>query len=130
MDKVKRWEESELSGQPTAEKPTLPDAKKKLAPLSDAGPMQLLKLQNDELREENSGLKARLAKAEDAAKAKPSVVKEVVVVKEEAEGSRVEAEAAKKEVAEVRSSCMFAFACFCGPAQEIAVITRRRRQCL
>ena len=44
LDKVKRWEDSELSSQGVEEKPTLA-LKKKLAPLNEGGPMQLLKAQ-------------------------------------------------------------------------------------
>lgn len=57
---MKRWEDSELSGQPTTDKPHLLSPKKKLAPLNDAGPAHLLKLQIDQLREENEELRARL----------------------------------------------------------------------
>ena len=47
LDKVKRWEESELSGlnekAPSSALSLSP--KKKLAPLNEGGPVQLLKLQ-------------------------------------------------------------------------------------
>ena len=45
LDKVKNWEESELSGQPLNEKAPTLSPKKKLAPLNEGGPMQLLNLQ-------------------------------------------------------------------------------------
>ena len=107
---MKRWEESELSGQSLNEKtPTLLSPKKKLAPLNEGGPMQLLKLQTDQLREENEALRAQLKAAaaanadrpeEAAAAAAVERVKEVVVVKEDAEG-KATADAARKEVEEV-----------------------------
>ena len=109
LDKVKRWEESELSGQSLNEKtPTLLSPKKKLAPLNEGGPMQLLKLQTDQLREENEALRAQLKAVaanadrpeEEAAAAAVERVKEVVVVKEDAEG-KATADAARKEVEEV-----------------------------
>ena len=92
LDKVKRWEESELSGQPLNEKTPSLSPKKKLAPLNEGGPMQLLKLQMDQLREENEALRAQLktAAADTAAAnadqpeevaAPVERVKEVVVVR-------------------------------------------------
>ena len=105
---MKRWEESELSGQSLNEKtPTLLSPKKKLAPLNQGGPMQLLKLQTDQLREENEALRAQLKavaanadRPEEEAAAAVERVKEVVVVKEDAEG-KATADAARKEVEEV-----------------------------
>ena len=43
LDKVKRWEDSELSSQNVDDGPLL--VQKKLAPLNEGGPMQLLKAQ-------------------------------------------------------------------------------------
>ena len=43
LDKVKRWEDSELSSQKVEDGPLL--IQKKLAPLNEGGPMQLLKAQ-------------------------------------------------------------------------------------
>merc|ERR1719464_2499044 len=43
LDKVKRWESSELSNQTVDDKPSL--VQKKLAPLNEGGPVQLLKVQ-------------------------------------------------------------------------------------
>ena len=105
LDKVKRWEESELSGQPLNEKTPTLSPKKKLAPLNEGGPMQLLKLQTDQLREENEALRAQLKAAvtnadQPAAAAAVERVKEVVVVQEDAEG-KAKADAARKEVEEV-----------------------------
>ena len=111
LDKVKRWEESELSGQPVNEKAPTLSPKKKLAPLNEGGPVQLLKLQMDQLREENEALRAQLEAATAATAATANAnhqqeitaverVKEVVVVKEDTEGKAM-ADAARKEVEEV-----------------------------
>ena len=43
LDKVKRWEDSELSTQNMENKDLI--VQKKLAPLNEGGPMQLLKAQ-------------------------------------------------------------------------------------
>ena len=117
LDKVKRWEESELSGQPVSEKTPTLSPKKKLAPLNEGGPVQLLKLQMDQLREENEALRAQLEAATAATAATANAnhqeitaverVKEVVVVKEDTEGKAM-ADAARKEVEEVGAAvCRF-----------------------
>lgn len=52
-----------MSHQPT-EKPKLSPSKKRLAPLNEGGPMQLLKLQIDELNKENDMLRGRIRSLE------------------------------------------------------------------
>ena len=64
----------------------------------------LLKVQMDQLREENEALRAQLKKANEAAEQPEAErIREVVLVKEDAEGKAM-AEAAKKEVEEVSIS--------------------------
>eukprot|EP00094_Tigriopus_californicus_P012434 TCALIF_12019-PA protein Name:"Similar to Lztfl1 Leucine zipper transcription factor-like protein 1 (Rattus norvegicus)" AED:0.04 eAED:0.04 QI:0/0.8/0.66/0.83/0.8/0.66/6/99/314 len=67
LDKVKNWEENELASQPV-EKPNL-SPKKRLAPLNQGGPVQLLNKQIEELDEENKVLRERLKTVEEKAKA-------------------------------------------------------------
>ena len=62
LDKVKSWEDSELSGQQVGERPTLspPKNRKQLTPLTaGSGPAQLLRAQLEEARKENEQLKRR-----------------------------------------------------------------------
>lgn len=65
MDQVKRWEDSELSNFGVEDKPLI--VQKKLAPLNEGGPMQLLKAQIDQLEEENKLLRKRLKDLEETA---------------------------------------------------------------
>ena len=66
LDKVKSWEESELSAQSHLDKPHL-SPKKKLAPLNEAGPVQLLNLQINELEADNATLRERVKGLEASA---------------------------------------------------------------
>lgn len=62
LDKVKRWEDSELSSQGVEDRPSL--VQKKLAPLNEGGPVQLLKAQIGQLEDENKMLRSRLKELE------------------------------------------------------------------
>eukprot|EP00090_Calanus_glacialis_P006481 TRINITY_DN15044_c0_g1_i2.p1 TRINITY_DN15044_c0_g1~~TRINITY_DN15044_c0_g1_i2.p1 ORF type:complete len:326 (-),score=127.84 TRINITY_DN15044_c0_g1_i2:113-1090(-) len=61
---VRKWEENELAGT-KVEKPLV--EKKKLAPLNDGGPTQLLNLQIQKLEQENQGLRQRMKTIESQA---------------------------------------------------------------
>lgn len=63
LDKVKRWEDSELSSQGVEDRPSL--VQKKLAPLNEGGPVQLLKAQIGQLEDENKMLRSRLKELEE-----------------------------------------------------------------
>jgi len=65
LDKVKRWEDSELSTQNIENKDLI--VQKKLAPLNEGGPMQLLKAQIEQLNEENIKLRQRQKELETKA---------------------------------------------------------------
>merc|ERR1712223_2245298 len=86
LDKVKRWENSELSNQSVDEKPSL--VQKKLAPLNEGGPVQLLKVQIGQLEDENKILRDRLkeleSKALTAIDEKQALSKELIKQKENA----------------------------------------------
>jgi len=64
LDAVRKWEEDELSGA-KVEKPLI--EKKKLAPLNDGGPTQLLNLQIQKLEQENQSLRQRMKTIESQA---------------------------------------------------------------
>ena len=65
LDQVKRWEDSEcISGTVEDSKPLV---QKKLAPLNEGGPMQLLKIQIEQANEENQMLRNRLKEVEKKA---------------------------------------------------------------
>ena len=65
LDQVKRWEDSEcISGGIEDSKPMV---QKKLAPLNEGGPMQLLKIQIEQANEENQMLRNRLKEVEQKA---------------------------------------------------------------
>jgi len=61
LEAVRKWEESEMTGA-KAERPLA--EKKKLAPLHDGGPAQLLNLQIQKLEQENQGLRQRMRTVE------------------------------------------------------------------
>ena len=58
LEAVRRWEEEEQAGHAPA-RPALAE-KKKLAPLHEGGPTQLLQLQISRLEQENSALRVRM----------------------------------------------------------------------
>jgi len=64
LEAVRKWEENELSGA-KVEKPLI--EKKKLAPLNDGGPTQLLNLQIQKLEQENQSLRQRMKTVESQA---------------------------------------------------------------
>jgi len=64
LEAVRKWEENELAGA-KVEKPLI--EKKKLAPLNDGGPTQLLNLQIQKLETENQGLRQRMKTLESQA---------------------------------------------------------------
>ena len=65
LDKVKSWEDTELATQ-MMEKPSI-SPKKKLAPLTAEGPVQLLNIQICELGKENEELKKQITSLESQA---------------------------------------------------------------
>jgi len=95
LDKVKRWESSELSNQTVDDKPSL--VQKKLAPLNEGGPVQLLKVQIGQLEDENKMLRDRLKELEGTAltaiNEKKTLSNELIKQKENAEAA-----AGKKEI--------------------------------
>jgi len=64
LDAIKKWEEAELAGS-KIDKPSL--EKKRLAPLNEGGPTQLLNIQIHKLEQENSALKLRIKAVEGQA---------------------------------------------------------------
>ena len=61
LEAVKKWEEREFSG---AKLDTSLKEKKKLAPLNEGGPTQLLQIQIQKLEQENQALKLRIKTVE------------------------------------------------------------------
>ena len=61
LEAVKQWEEREFSG---AKIDTSLKEKKKLAPLNEGGPTQLLQIQIQKLEQENQALKLRIKTVE------------------------------------------------------------------
>ena len=60
LDKVKRWEDVELTDLSEHQKPVLSVTAQKLAPLNEGGPTQLLQVQISQLESENEKLQLRL----------------------------------------------------------------------
>ena len=94
MDKVKAWEDNELASQ-MMEKPNI-SPKKKLAPLTSEGPVQLLNIQISQLGKENELLKEKILSLESLATAAQLSDKKVTeeLLTKESELAETAAEAA------------------------------------
>ena len=104
MDKVKNWEDTELSHQSATEKPSL-SPQKRLAPLNADGPIALLQRQIEDLQAENGTLRQRLktveGQATSALTAKDEANKEMARIKQADRAESQQNSASSKELEEV-----------------------------